>query len=237
MKQAKEVLLEELKDSIKSKRIIFILLIASLVIGIVFASNFLQVLYLMLFSPKNSLPLMVSITYYLLFITIPFFTLLLGYDSVSGEIENSTTRGVISKIKRDSFIIGKFLSVFIIVSALSILLIIIAAIYSFKVTTQYDIMHTLLIIGYLMLYTGACTAVTIFFSSILSRNTTSLFIVTIFHSFMQYLNMGSFGYLTLFHYFDSAISFENIYFAVLTFAAYLSIFIFGSVMAFRVRDL
>jgi ABC-type transport system involved in multi-copper enzyme maturation permease subunit len=237
MKAAKEVFFEELNDSLKSKRMVLFILLAFFIMLVIYASGFLQIALLIIFQPKNTLPMMISITYYILFITIPFFSLLLGYDSICGEIEANTIRGVISKIARDSYICGKFLANYLMVAGLSTLLLLIAAIYSYVKTGQINIVHTLVVIGYLLIYTACSVSIVLFFSTVLSRATTAMFLLTIFNCFMAYLAMGRFASIIPFHYITSAISFENIMVAVILFATYFIAFMISSITIFRLRDL
>ena len=237
MKAAITIFLEDLKNSFRTRKIIFIVAIISFIMITIYASGFLQIAYLLFFKPQNIIAFPISITYYLLFLTIPIFTMLLGHDSISSEIENYNIRGIISKIKRSSFIIGKFLSVFTIIASLSFLLLFSSTIYTYVKVKQLDLIHPLMFFLYLLLYIAALTAVSIFFSSISPKNSTSLLAIILFYLIVQYLNFGSTAHISIFHYINSIISLEKILASIITFLSYFAIFISASLFVFGVRDL
>jgi ABC-type transport system involved in multi-copper enzyme maturation permease subunit len=240
-KEVKAIFLEQIKDYIREKRIFLVIIIVGLIMAIIYGLGILQILMLTYLKPSNTIPFMISLTYYLLFCTIPFLVILLGHDAISGEYENGTLRGVISKISRNSFIIGKFMSVFTAISIVNFALLYGAAIYSFIKGFQIDILHTTLFFIYLTLYTAAITAVIIFFSSIFSKSSMSLSAIMLFNLILIYAGLNSdlspINSFIPFKYIQNIVNLENLLTPVIIFLSYGVFFMAASMIIFRQRDL
>ena len=102
---------------------------------------------------------------------------------------------------------------------------------------ELDLLHPLIFFLYLLLYIAALTSVSIFFSSVFGRSSSSLFAIILFYSIVQYFNAGSTALISIFHYMNNIITLENISASILTFLIYLIIFLVSSILIFEVRDL
>jgi ABC-type transport system involved in multi-copper enzyme maturation permease subunit len=234
----KAIYLEELKDSIKTKKIFFVIAISLFIVFMIYASGFLQIVYLLLFKPQNTVAFPIVITYYLLYITVPIFALLLGHDAISSEIENKTIRGAISKISRHSFIIGKSLAIFTFISIINFLMLFGSAVYTNLKIQQLDLLHPLIFFLYLTLYTAAFTAIAVFFSSIFSKSSTSLFVTIISYLVFIYINMEEFfSVFSIFNYINDIISLVDLISPIAIFIIYLGVFFSATLIIFKVRDL
>ncbi len=229
----KEIIAEDLREYIRDKKIFYVLAIILFIILIVYASGFLQVGLLIFFKPSNIVPFPISITYYLLFITIPILAVLLGHDAISSEIENQHIRCIISKISRNSFILGKFISLLIIMSSLILLLLLSATLYSFARFHQFY--SPLIFFFYLVFYSAGICAIVICFSSLFSKISTALFAKLIFFLILLYFSTIQLEKISIFHYMNNVFSLE--FLPMIIFSIYLLIFLSCSLLIFRVRDL
>lgn len=227
------MVLEDLKESIRNKKIFFTVGIALFIMLTVYASGFLQIAYLLYFKPEKIIPFPISITYYLLFIAIPLLIILLGHDSVSSQIENHHIRGIISKISRSSFILAKFFSLLIIISCLSFLVLLSSSIFTLIKFRQLDLLNPLIFLFYLFFYIAALSAVSIFFSSVSSKSSTSLLTLMLFFLFLLYINLKPLKVISLFHY----MHFSDILMPISVFIIYSLIFMSSSLLIFQARDL
>jgi ABC-type transport system involved in multi-copper enzyme maturation permease subunit len=250
MNHPKVVFIEEIKECLRNRKVIFIILISLLVFLTVYASSFIQLLFYIFFKP-GKIPLLISFVYHLLFILIPTITLFIGYDMVSFDVENSLIRTVISKISRLSYILGKFFALFSISAAFAFISLASAAVYTFIKFHTFDLLHPLLFFLFLLPYIAACSAVVIFFSSLYSKTSFSLMSIAVFYFLLIYLSIGNLSYLSLFHYsldlsgkagaffilIPEFISLPLPLIAVIVFMLYFFVFISSTVMLFQRRDL
>lgn len=242
MEASKTIFIEELKDALKDKRIIFVIIIAGIIFLTIYVSGFLQTAYLIFFKPGISVPFPISVSYYLLFFLMPIFIALIGHDSISSEIENGTIRGVITKIRRGSFIAGKALAGFTIVSALNLILMIIAMVYSYSKGTIMDFGHAFGYFLFLACYCALWSALTILFSAALSKSSTVLWSVAVVYVGLLYLSIkfakGSFAYyLNPLNYAGNVSTLDNGIIGIIVFLIYTTIFFAGSIWIFRGKDL
>lgn len=237
MNTIKVMFLEDIKESVKNFKMLLALGICFFIILTVYSTSFIQVFYLIFFKPSATIPFPISITYYLLFICIPIITLLIGYDSVSSEIENFQIRGIISKVSRIDFILSKFLSVSFIVSALSFALLLLSSLFTYSKLGRIDLFHPSIFFFYLLMYIAANTSVVIFFSTLHSKSIASLLITVFFYMFMTYLEWFKSIPLTFFHYMNNIVTGEKLILALIVFISYIAVFISLSLAVFGARDL
>jgi ABC-type transport system involved in multi-copper enzyme maturation permease subunit len=227
--------LEELKDALRSKKIIFVILITLFICLTLYASGFMQMVYLLFFKPQKFIPFPISITYYLLFFLIPTLAVLLGHDMISAEVENSTLRGVLSKIKRRDYLLAKLLALVAILATLSLLLLLTSSIYTYIRFNQLDLFHPLIFFFYLILYIIAYSSMVLFLSSIVKKSSTSLLLMALVNIILIYISMSSFSYLSLFSFVTDVMSFD-LFVPVVVYLAYTTIFTVSSFLLFEVRD-
>ncbi len=229
----RQIIKEDLKEYLRNKKIIFVMGIIFFIMLSAYASGFFQIAYLLFFKPTNAIPFPISITYYLLFLLIPMIVLLVGHDSISGEIENKNIRGIISKVSRRSYILAKFLSLWIIVLGIILTLLIIAMTYSFvKFNTSYVPIEFFV---YLSLYSLGLCSISVFFASFVSRSSTALSLKLFFLIVLLYLNNLPISSISIFHHIEAVFKMQTT--VIWLYITYAAVFLPSSMIIFERRDL
>jgi ABC-type transport system involved in multi-copper enzyme maturation permease subunit len=166
---------EEIKESFRTRKVILIALLSVIVLLVSYGSVLTQVIALMFFKAEPTMSWPILVTYYLLFALIPLFVIFLGHDSISSEFENNEIRGILTKINRDSFILGKFFAISAIVFCLSLILLFISSFFAFfKLDTSLDLFHPLVLSLYLLFYVMVSSSITVFFSMVSGKGSRAL---------------------------------------------------------------
>ena len=148
------------------------------------------------------------ITSYLTLLLLgPIFVIALSYDSVSREIETGTIRLIIPKIKRSSFILGKFIGLNILFSLIVGIVFMILYLYVAINTQTYTPLYPVLSWFLLTLYFGCFIGLCLNISSLADNSSTALvlsftalIILMIFstgfkYEFLKYFTPTWYGYI------------------------------------------
>jgi len=148
------------------------------------------------------------ITSYLTLLLIgPVFVIALSYDSVSREIESGTIRLIIPKIKRSSFIVGKFIGLNILFSLMVGIVFMVIYVYVAIDTQTYLLLYPVSSWFLLTLYFGCFIGICLNISSLADNSSaalvlsfTALIILMIFstgfkYEFLKYLTPTWYGFI------------------------------------------
>jgi ABC-2 type transport system permease protein len=111
---------------------------------------------------------------YVSFMTIlligPFFILITAFDSISSEIETGTIRYIVSKIDRASFILGKFLFLFLIFTFFTFVVAVMGQVYNYQSGNSLELGKAISFWLLSSLYIGCFISIFIFVSTLSETN-------------------------------------------------------------------
>jgi len=130
------------------------------------------------------------ISYLLVLFLAPFVVMVASYDFISNELETGSIRYVISKIDRTSFILGKFLALFIVFTFVVSVIAVMGSVYAYFSGNAPHIGETVLFWILSSLYLGCFVSIFLFISTLSENNKTSflmsiVFIVILLFLFLQ----------------------------------------------------
>jgi len=249
MNEAKVILLEEIKESFRNKKVLFVVFIylALLIIGLKKAYQFSLTFGFLLskfyFFTQQKPPYALLFFYFMSIIALPLFSLLLSYDSVSGELSKRTVRYLATRANRGYIIIGKFLGNYLVNISVNFLVYLVAVSYIYAKSGESVFIQGIALWLYLSIYSLYFVSLSLLASSFTSKPSQSLFLgAAFFVGLLLFLLKGSLKVISPYHYYTDG-------FYVLTgplpgitnsiFVLILSslIFIVLSLMIFKRRDL
>lgn len=207
---------------------------------------------LSLFSSKSNIDIPLYLISYLIILFLgPFLIMIASSDIISNEVETGSIRYIISKIDRASFILGKFLALFIVFVFALFAITIINLLYMYFSNNAIQLGTAALFWGFSSLYLGCLITIFLFISALSENNRTSLIMSIVFmgilflfliqgdDSFLKYftpyyygiINIGFFGKSS--HVIDFYALFKNTFAMII----YGTIFLSMSLFAFKRRDL
>jgi ABC-type transport system involved in multi-copper enzyme maturation permease subunit len=218
-KQFFELLKLELKENVKTRRVVLVSIIYVLVYAIVallaieldiimtdFFSLMMQnepELGTQISSAGNlwNIPFAVIIPYYVLAFMLPAVLAILSYRSISGEFDERTMPDLIMSASRKTIILAKSAGIFIISGLITLVLLLLNAIYSYMKLEQNFLFPTILMFSYFMFYSFALISVFMLISSLSGSSQQSLFLCFIGILSLVVLRLaGPLRSLSVFHY-------------------------------------
>ena len=127
------------------------------------------------------------ISYSLVLVLAPFVVMVASYDFISNEMETGSIRYVISKIDRTSFILGKFLALFIVFTFVVSVIAIMGSIYAYFSGNALHIGETVLFWILSSLYLGCFVSIFLFISTLSENNKTSFLMSIVFIMILLFL--------------------------------------------------
>lgn len=144
------------------------------------------------------------ISYILVLFLAPFVVMVASYDFISNELETGSIRYVISKIDRTSFILGKFLALFIVFTFVVSVIAVMGSIYAYFSGNAPHIGETVLFWILSSLYLGCFVSIFLFISTLSENNKTSFLMSIVFIIILLFLFLQGYGnylkYLTPYFY-------------------------------------
>ena len=191
------------------------------------------------------------ISYFIILFLGPFLIMMASFDIISNEVEIDSIRYIVSKIDRASFVLGKFLALFIVFVFALFAITIINLFYTYFSNNTIQLGTAVLFWGFSSLYLGCFITIFLFISALSENNRTSLIMSIVFlgilfflliqgnDSFLKYFtpfsyginNIGFFGKST--HVIDFYALFKNTFAMII----YEIIFLSMSLFAIKRRDL
>ncbi len=248
MRQTLTIALDEIKQSLKNKKVLFLLFVyvALLVFGISqsvsFAMNFRLILIQVFGFYGKSVPYTLVLFYFMSIFLLPVFSLLLSYDCISKEIHKETIRNLVVAAKRNSIVLGKFLGIFLINITINFLIYIIAVFYIFQKTGEYVLFDGFLLWLFLSIYSLYFVALSVMTSSLTSNPQRSLYLGLIANALPLFFISTTIGWLSPYkHYVDGFYlltdSFGRVFSPLAILIVSAAIFIAIALMAFKRREL
>lgn len=202
-----------------------------------------------LFSKSSTVPYSL-ISYYVVLAAGPFVVLISSFDAISSEVETGSVRYIISKINRSSFVLGKFIFLFIVFALVSSAIAVLSLIYHVTANTFY-IENIALLWIFSILYSGCFISIFLFISALSGNNKVSFAMCIVFTGILLFFFFKGDGsylkYATPFFYGVSNIELlENfslntgaarIFQNILSMIIYISVFLSLSLSAIKRRDL
>ena len=191
------------------------------------------------------------ISYLLVLFLAPFVVMVASYDFISNELETGSIRYVISKIDRTSFILGKFLALFIIFTFVISAIAVMGSMYAYFSGNALHIGETVLFWILSSLYLGCFVSIFLFISTLSENNKTSFLMSIVFIIILLFLFLQGYDnylkYLTPYFYGIENIGIlrgslqdvefikllKNIFIIIL----YITLFLSMSLSAIKRRDL
>jgi ABC-2 type transport system permease protein len=191
------------------------------------------------------------ISYLVVLFIGPFMVMITSFDSVSSEIETGSIRYVISKVHRSSFILGKFLFLFLVSISVSSVIALISLIQQYSVGNAFQFENTGLFWIFSNLYLGCFISIFLLISTLSDNNKISFTVSAIFLGILIFFYLkGDSNYLkflTPFYYgannidFMTDFSFKAEYLRILeslfSMLLYISVYLSMSLVAIKRRDL
>lgn len=144
------------------------------------------------------------ISYLLVLFLAPFVVMVASYDFISNELETGSIRYVISKIDRISFILGKFLALFIIFTFVISAIAVMGSMYAYFSGNALHIGETVLFWILSSLYLGCFVSIFLFISTLSENNKTSFLMSIVFIIILLFLFLQGYDnclkYLTPYFY-------------------------------------
>jgi len=138
------ILQNEFMNLIKTKKVIFVtLLYILLFFGALKLSEFIE--FLAFFIPRfqQEIPYPVLLPFYFGIFVIPVVALFSIYDTISYEYENRSLKYIVYRVSRGVIIAGKYLSAFLMILLINLLLYLLSAIYIYKKTGVNHFVYSL----------------------------------------------------------------------------------------------
>ena len=127
------------------------------------------------------------ISYLLVLVLAPFVVMVASYDFISNEMETGSIRYVISKIDRTSFILGKFLALFIVFTFVVSAIAVMGSTYAYFSGNAPHIGETILFWILSSLYLGCFVSIFLFISTLSENNKTSFLMSIVFVIILLFL--------------------------------------------------
>jgi len=209
-----------------------------------------SILSLFSFNSNVDIPLYL-ISYFIILFLGPFLIMIASFDTLSNEVETGSIRYIISKIDRTSFVLGKFLALFIVFVFALFVITIINLLYTYFSNNTIQLGIAALFWGFSSLYLGSFISIFLFISSLSENNRTSLLMSIVFlgilfffliqgnDSFLKYFTPYFYGIKNINTFGGSLQNIEYLKLFKNTFALiiYETIFLSMSLFAFKRRDL
>lgn len=230
------IFIDEIKQSFRDKKVVALLAsyTALLAFGISEGSFFRLIATLFYFN--TGLDASLIITFYVSSALVPLISLMISHDSVSGETYSNSIRYVASRIDRMSFLAGKYLSAFTIITAVNLAAYILLGINDYYQTSEWMMKDYLLTFAFITAY-SLCFLSIGFFSSVSAKKpSSSLWVSITITSVMAILFVRDiFSELVPFNYLGSFV--KGDYLGFFVFLAYAAAFFLLSAVIFRRADL
>ena len=170
------IALDELKYAFKNKKALFILFvyIVMMCVGIKYG-NLIGIAAKLLFI-NTKIDAAVLIPFYVSAVFIPLFTLLISYDSISGELYKNSIRYLAVRTSRLSIILGKYLAYFILTIGINLIMYFIVVVYNYNKTGNFSAVSALLVWFYLIFYSLCFLSIGFLSSTAAKKPQTSLWI-------------------------------------------------------------
>lgn len=202
------------------------------------------------FSNSSDIPY-TSISYLVVLSIGPFITMITSFDIVSSETETGSVRYIISKVQRSSFILGKFLFLFLVFLSVSSGIALINLIYQHSAGNAFQFEKIVLFWISSSLYLGCFISIFLFISTLSANNKISFTMSAIFlgiliffisqgdESYLKYITPFFYGIKNMEFMKDFPVEggylkiFENLFSMFL----YILVFLSMSLVAVKRRDL
>lgn len=203
-----------------------------------------------LFSSSQNIPY-ILISYLVVLFLGPFMSLITSFDIVSSETETGSIRYIISKVDRASFVLGKFLFLFLLFTAVSFGIALLSLAYESSAGGVFQLEKIILLWISSSLYLGCFISIFLFISILSANNkisfTMSIIFLGILIFFLLQGNGNSLKYLTPYFYgiknieFMKSLSVEAVYpkifESLIAMFLYILAFLSMSLEAIKRRDL
>ncbi|AKB36906.1 hypothetical protein MSSAC_2316 [Methanosarcina siciliae C2J] len=160
--------------------------------------------YLFLFFPNSRGIPYVLISYIVVLSIGPFITMITSFDIVSSETETGSVRYIISKVQRSSFILGKFLFLFLVFMSISSGIALISLIYQYSAGNVFQFENIILFWISSSLYLGCFIGIFLFISILSANNKISFTMSVVFLGILIFFilqgNESYLKYITPFFY-------------------------------------
>jgi len=233
----KAILYNELRGSIKEKKVFLIIILVLALAFLVQLSSDLQIILFLFFKPKSVENFTIVIAYYSLVILLPVFAILLSYDLISEETEKKTIRLIATKVSRQGIFVAKLLYPIIITSIITIIILVLTSIYAYFKLEQSIFTQILIAIIFLSSYALTFISLSFFSSTITNKENSSLLLsIILLIAFLVINNIDNISYLSPFYY--TARGLTKLWFDPTLFMICFSlVFILLSFKIFRRKDL
>lgn len=203
-----------------------------------------------LFSSSPDIPY-ILISYLMVLFLGPFMSLITSFDIVSSETETGSIRYIISKVNRSSFVLGKFLFLFLMFTAVSFVIALLSLAYEYSAGDVFQLEKIILFWISSSLYLGCFISIFLFISILSANNkisfTMSIIFLGILIFFLLQGDGNSLKYLTPYFYgiknieFMKSLSVEAVYpkifESLVSMFLYILAFLSMSLEAIKRRDL
>ena len=173
MKELNRLIIEDLKDALRSKKLIFsIFLTIFIVLTVSFSDMINLIVFLLVDSPDISF---ITIPYAVLFFILPFTILLMSYDTFNKDIQERSIRNIITKVKRDSYILSKIISNLIMIIGIIFIILSFMSLYAYIEFNIFIIKDASLVFIYVSILSLLSISFYSFISIIVRRTSFSLY--------------------------------------------------------------
>ncbi len=138
-----------------------------------------SILSLFFFKSNADIPYYL-ISYFIILFLGPLLIMLASFDIISNEVETGSIRYIISKIDRTSFVLGKFLALFMVFVFALFAITIINLLYMYFSNNAIQLGTAALFWGFSSLYLGCLITISLFISALSENNRTSLIMSIVF---------------------------------------------------------
>ncbi|MDY0388202.1 MAG: ABC transporter permease [Methanolobus sp.] len=198
----------------------------------------------------NDIPYHLIVYLVVLFIG-PFIILITSFDSVSSEMETGSIRYIISKIDRTSFILGKFLALFVVFTSAAFVVAVIGQIYLYFSSNVFQIEKSIVLWVFSSLFLGCFISIFLFVSTLSINSKTSFIMSVVFLGILVFLffqgDDSYLKYLTPYFYgvqnmkilsgFTNEIEYTKVLTSIFSMLLYKTVFLSMSLVALKRRDL
>lgn len=198
----------------------------------------LQLLLLVLFNPEKPISLSLLVPHLLLFVVLPFLTVIFGFEMLSGEVENHTARFLATRFSRTGIVLGKYAGTLGVIAAMLLVVLGIGAFRSGLSEGSISLVYPLMVWLFLVAYAAALLGVVCCVSAATSRPSTTLYILFLILLFFALLHTKkTLLFLSPFFYFRYSLSLSTMGTGILGLCMLAVLFVSASVLLFERRDL
>lgn len=165
---------EEIRRDVRDRKMLALLFIYLVLLAIGLKYGYMLGVYARLAFIEGSYPVEIMVVYYLSAAIVPLFSLLLVFDSVSGEVSSRSAAYLVMRAGRGVVVLAKYFAAALMISAVSLVAFLVGMVYFNFRSGNMMLVEGLSAWAYLMVYSLAFLGLGVLCSTLSRKQNTSL---------------------------------------------------------------